>query len=103
MLDLFESYKKIVISIREEDLAEGACERIISRMETQTQKCVFQLEKFLDNNLSPGQVLVSTKPEIVNVSALNMLDLDDSRSTWSRDDSDSGDPSQGTLKQSTMA
>ena len=88
MMDMFEEYRKNIIKIREEDLADGIVERIASRMETQTNKCIFQLDKLLEGNLSPNQILSFMKPEIVNVTALNMLDLDDTRSTWSRDDDD---------------
>lgn len=86
MLDMFEQYKKNLIKIKEEDLADGVTERICSRMDEQTRICTIQLDKLIESCLSPNQILTFEKQEIVNVNVLNMLDLDDTRSTWSRDD-----------------
>ena len=88
MLKAFQEYKTNLIKIREEDLAEGTIERICLRMDTQTQKCAVQLDKLIEANLHPDQIIISGKAEIINVTALNMLELDDTRSTWSHEEDD---------------
>lgn len=88
MLKSFLEYKSNLVKIRDEYLVEGVINQICSRIDAQTEKCVVQIHKLLENNLHPDQILVNTKAEIPSLSSLSILDLDDTRSMLSYDEDD---------------
>lgn len=88
MLKSFLEYKSNLVKIRDEYLVEGVINQMCSRIDAQTEKCVVQIHKLLENNLHPDQILVNTKAEIPSLSSLSILDLDDTRSMLSYDEDD---------------
>lgn len=86
----FDNYRKKLIKFREDNLVERTTERVANRMQSQTDKCAADIEDILDNNLSPSEIFTLNKQEMRNVSALEMLDLDDSRSTTNTESESTG-------------
>ena len=81
----FEDYRTNIISMREVDLADNGCDRIVSRIQGQISKCEFQLDKMIESNLNIGQIFTTISPEVVQVSAMDMLDFDDAMSSTTDD------------------
>ena len=81
----FENYRANMIKIKEDDLADNACERIVTRIQTQTDTCEAQIDQLIDTNLNISQIFTTSSPEVVHVSAMEMLDFDDTMSTMTDD------------------